>query len=332
MMQEVINKILAAESVAVLAHDREDADAAGSSFAMRLALLQLGKKAECYFSDTLEQHLEFMDKDYRVFSGDEVPVYDLCLCLDCGDLKRIGKRSAIFEAAGTTASIDHHRTNTLFADANYVDEAAPATGEILYELFCRIGVEITTDIARSLYTAISADTGSFKYSNVRPRTMEIASELLKKGFDHAEIARNLYDTEPLELLRFKGYVMNSIEQYSDGRLTVIAISDRLLRDYGISEKDTGDIVNIARSAKGCEIAVSLREVKEVIYPGDIPDTMEISTIKVSFRSNGKYIVSDLAAKFGGGGHSMAAGASVKNLSLDEAKAEVIKICEEALNG
>ncbi len=332
MMQKVINKILEADSIVILAHDREDADAAGSSFAMRLALIAMGKKAVCCFSDRLEKHLEFMDSDYQVFSGSEIPVYDLCLCLDCGDMKRIGKRAAVFDAAAATASIDHHETNTLFAEENYVEADAPATGEILYRMFLKMGVEITEDIARNLYTAISSDTGSFKYSNVRPETMRIAGELLKKDFDHAEIARNLYDLEPLELLRFKGHVMNSIELYANGKLSIISISDGLLNEYGISEKDTGDIVNVARSVKGCEIAVSVRETKRKIEAGDPPCEREESLIKISFRSNGRYTVSDIAGKFGGGGHSMAAGASVSGAGLEEVRAQVIKICEEALNG
>lgn len=317
-MNKVIDLIKKADSVVILSHDSEDADAVGSSFAMLHALLGMGKDAQCVFSEIPEERLGFLGDEYTVFDETNIPEADLCLCLDCGDVKRIGKRQAIFQAAKTTACIDHHHTNVGFCDADYIDSKAPATGEILYELFLKMNVEITRDIARFLYAAISSDTGSFKYSNVRPETFIIASELIKKDIDHAEIARKLFETERLCLVKFKGHLMNNLEQYFDGKLNIVCATDSLMREYGIEIKDTGDIVNIPRSIKGCEIAVSIREGKD--------------RVKVSFRSNGKYDVSTLAAKFGGGGHIMAAACAIRRKSVDEIKEEVIKYSEELING
>lgn len=317
-MNKVIELIKKANSVVILSHDREDADAVGSSFAMRLALLGMGKDAECIFSEIPEERIHFLGDDYTVYDEKNIPSVDLCLCLDCGDIKRIGKRKAIFEAAETTACIDHHHTNVGFCDADYIDSKAPATGEILYNLFTQMDVEITKDIARQLYAAISSDTGSFKYSNVRPETFTIAAELIKKNINHAEIARKLFDTENLKTIKFKGHLMNNLEQYFDGKLNIVMAPDSLISQYGIEEKDTGDIVNIPRAVNGCEIAVSIREAKE--------------KNKISFRSNGKYDVSKLAEKFGGGGHIMAAGAAFRSKTIDQVKEEVIKYCEEIFNG
>lgn len=317
-MNKVIDLIKQANSVVILSHDSEDADAVGSSFAMRLALSAMGKEARCIFSEIPEERIRFLGDDYTVFDENDIPQADLCLCLDCGDVQRIGKRKAIFEAAEKTACIDHHFTNVGFCDADFIDPKAPATGEILYNLFTEMGVEITQDIARQLYAAISSDTGSFKYSNVRPETFIIASELIKMDIDHAEIARKLFDTESLGVIKFKGYLMNNMEQYFDGKLNIVLATDRLLKEYGIEEKDTGDIVNIPRGVKGCEIAVSIRETPE--------------KKKISFRSNGKYHVSSLAERFGGGGHIMASGAAVRSKSVEEIKQDVIKYCEEIFNG
>ena len=317
-MNKVIDLIKQANSVVILSHDSEDADAVGSSFAMRLALLGMGKDAKCIFSEIPEERIRFLGDDYTVFDENDIPKADLCLCLDCGDVQRISKRKAIFEASEKTACIDHHYTNVGFCDADYIDAKAPATGEILYNLFTEMGVTITKDIARQLYAAISSDTGSFKYSNVRPETFIIASELIKKDIDHAEIARKLFDTESLGVIKFKGYLMNNMEQYFDGKLNIVCAPDSLLKEYGIEEKDTGDIVNIPRGVTGCEIAVSIRETPE--------------KKKISFRSNGKFDVSGLAEKFGGGGHIMAAGAACRSKSLEQIKEEVIKYCEEIFNG
>lgn len=317
-LNNIINLINNAENIVILAHESEDGDAIGSSYAMKLALESMNKNAECYFSREIEHRLEFMGKNYKLFDESSIMEYDLCLCLDCGDINRIGNRLALFNAAKHTASIDHHETNTMFAEENAVFANAAATGEILYKLFDMMDVEITKQIAENLYTAISSDTGSFKYSNVSPKTMCIAAELLKCGVEHADIARRLYDCEVVSVMRFKGALMNRIEQYAGGKLCIVSITADMLEEYGIEERDVGDAVNIARAAEGCSIAVSIRETED--------------KIKISFRSNGVQSVSQIAEQFGGGGHKMAAGAAQKGKRLDEVKADIIKVCEEVLNG
>lgn len=313
-MNDVIEIISGAEKISIIAHEDEDADAVGSCFAMKLALLQLGKSVKCYFSAPTEKHIQFMGSDYTVFDENTETEQDLCICLDCGDIKRLGRRVKIFEAAEHTLSIDHHETNTRFADVNYVDAKASATAEILYRLFAEMKIDISREIAENLYAAISADTGSFKYSNVTEQTMLIASKLIGKNIDHAKIARLLHDTDPIGVIKCKAEIMQNIEAYFDGRLTIVTATDAIFEKYGISERDSGDIVNLARAVSGCAVAVSIRET------GD--------KIKISFRSNGEISVSQIAQDFGGGGHAMAAGAKLYGKTVLQAKAEVISAFEE----
>ena len=166
-MEKIIELIKKSQNIVILAHDNEDADAVGSSYAMRLALIKMGKSAEVFLSEEIIAYLSFMGRDYSLFDGENVPEADLCLCLDCADIFRIGKRKPIFDNAKCTAVIDHHETNIGFGDANYVEADAPATGEIIYNLLKKMDVEITADIAKNLYAAISTDTGqqctSFHY-------------------------------------------------------------------------------------------------------------------------------------------------------------------------
>ena len=316
-MEKVIKLINDAKSIAILAHDNEDADAIGSSYALRLALISVGKKVDVYLSEDIINYLSFMGRDYLLL-GEDVPEYDLCLCLDCADIFRIGERKAIFDKAKTTACIDHHETNDGFADANYVEAKAPATGEIIYKLLGEMGISVNSEIAKNLYAAISTDTGSFQYSNVRPETMNIIAELLKLDIDHAEINRLLYDTKELGVIRFKGRLMENIRQYLGGRLNVVCVRSDELAEFGVAERDANDVVNIPRAVKGCEIAVSIREAG--------------SKIKLSFRSNGKYSVSKIAEHFGGGGHAMAASAAQSGKTIDEVLLEVVKVCEDVING
>lgn len=310
--------ILKAKRISIVGHDDEDADSVGSCLAMRLALMRLGKDAKCYFSAPVEKRLEFMGGGYTVF--DETAGYeadDLCICLDCADIKRLGKRVTIFENAKNTLSFDHHETNTRFAQINVVDAEASATAEVLFCLFSEMGIAIDADIAKNLYAAISADTGSFKYSNVTERTMKIAAELIAKGIDHAEIARLLHDTEEISVMRCKAEMMRNVEEHFGGRLVIVTADDPLFEKYGITERDSGDIVDMARKVKGCEIAVSVRDTAD--------------KVKISFRSNGELSVSGIAQKFGGGGHCKAAGAKITGRSAEEIKRDIIEACGELLD-
>ena len=316
-MNDVIELILKSDKINIIAHEDEDADSVGSCFAMKLALQSLGKEANCCFSAPIEKRIAFLGDGYTVFDENADYTADLCICLDCGDIKRTGGRIKVLESARNTLSIDHHETNTGFAEVNFVDAKAAATGEILYTLFCEMGIGIDKEIAKNLYAAISADTGSFKYSNVTPKTMQIAGELILTGINHSEIARFLHDMDDIAVIKCKSELMQRIDSYFDGKLTVITADDELFEKYGITERDSGDIVNIARAVRGCEIAVSIRQTAE--------------KIKVSFRSNGEKSVSQLAMLFGGGGHAKAAGAKITKKTADEVKEEIIRAVGELLN-
>ncbi|MBS7298584.1 MAG: bifunctional oligoribonuclease/PAP phosphatase NrnA [Eubacteriales bacterium] len=312
-ISELINK---ADTIAILGHISEDADSVGSSLAMKCVIENFGKKADVIFSEPLEKRLEFMKADGIVYDGSECK-YDLCICLDCADSDRLGERKKIFDAAKKTLLIDHHITNKGFADANYIVPDSSATGEILYDVFGEIGAVIDTKTAEYLFIAIASDTGSFKYSNVSPKTMRITAELLEKGIDNAYLSRMLFDTETRDAMHFKGMLMSKVETYFDTKLSLISVSNEEFENSGVDEKDMGDIVNIPRMVQNTEIAVSIRETKD--------------KIKISFRSNGKYDVGSLAQSFGGGGHTMASGASVSDMSFEETKEKVIKVCGELFN-
>lgn len=316
-MNDIIELILRSDKISIIAHEDEDADSVGSCFAIKLALESLGKEANCCFSSPIEKRIAFMGDGYAVFDADADYTADLCICLDCGDVKRLGSRIKVLESAKHSLSIDHHETNTAFAEVNFVDAKASSTGEILYELFCKMGIGISKDIAKNLYCTISSDTGSFKYSNVTPKTMQIAGELILTGIDHAEISRLLHDMDDIEVIKCKAELMQNIETYFDGKLTVVTAKDALFEKYGLTERDSGDIVNIAKAVRGCEIAVSVRETGE--------------KIKVSFRSNGEKSVSQLAVRFGGGGHAKASGAKITGKTAEQVKADIIEAVGELLN-
>ncbi len=316
-MQAVISKIKNAESIAVFPHFNEDPDALGSCFAFTKMMRKLGKEATVYVSGKIEARLSFIGSDYVIYSGKAEHKHDLCVCLDCGDMERISERKTLFDEIGNSVNIDHHFTNTRFADANYVDGKASATSEILYELFKTMGAEIDDDIAKDLYTAICSDTGCFKYSNVTPKTMRTAANLLEYDFDHAEIVRLLFDSETLAATKLKAEIAAGIKSYADGKISLVVTDEKLGEKYGISKEDIPNLVDIPRRIAGTEIAVCLKKTD--------------NGFRLNLRSNGDADVAEVAMKFGGGGHIRAAGATINAEKAEEAESAVVEACIEALN-
>lgn len=315
-MKKVIEKIEKANSVAVFPHTDEDPDALCSCFAFCEVLRAMGKTAVCYTGEPIEKHLEFIGGEYEIYDKTRTYDHDLAVCLDCGDMERLSERVKLFNEIGSSVNIDHHRTNTNFADINYVDGDASATGEILCALFKEMDVKLTDKTARYLYIAICSDTGCFKYSNVSPKTMRTAADLLEFDFDHAEIARLLFDTYALNVVKLKSELMQNIHSYAGGRINVVTADDSIFAKYGVEAKEAPNIVDIPRRVAGTEIAVCVKRLN--------------GSIRVSMRSNGKADVSEVSTKFGGGGHTKAAGCSVEAETLDEAEKLIVEECIKAL--
>lgn len=311
-MDKIIEKINKAQSIAILPHFNEDPDALGSCFAFAEMTRNLGKEAVVYVSGEVENRIGFIGNNYKIYNSEIVPNHDLCVCLDCGDIDRLGERKKLFSQIPLTINIDHHYSNTMFADLNFVDGGSSSTGEILYNLFEKMGISITQEIARLLYIAICSDTGNFRYSNVSPQTMYIAGNLLKYGFDNAEISRKLFECETIEALKLKGEVLQSIESYYDGKLQIVILTDDIRKKYNISDTDVPNLVDIPRKIDGTEVAVCIKE--------------QTNGIRINFRSTKNADVSEVAAKFGGGGHKKAAGCTIIGASVDDIKEKVIQEC------
>lgn len=315
-MKDVIKKINSSNSVAILTHIVEDGDALGSALAMSYALRKMGKNAIVYVSAKIEDKLSFLGEDYIIYSPERLKEHDLCLCLDCGDEKRLGDRIEVLSKIKNSVNIDHHYTNTMYADVNYVEGDASSTGEIVYKLLKEMKVPIDKEIATYLYAAICSDTGSFKYSCTSPQTMRIAAELIEYSIAFDEISKLLFDTYTLDEMHFRAELMSSVEGYAQGKITVVAFEEELVLKYNIAEENIPTVVDIPRGIQGCEIAIALKRIN--------------GEVRASLRSNSDINVSDIAKHFGGGGHVKAAGFRVKNALLEDVKKEVIHVSKNVL--
>ncbi len=297
----------------IVSHMRPDGDAIGSTLALGLMLQGLGKKVQMWNADGVPQRFSFLhgaDQVQPVPSALPEGV-DAFVCVDSGNLNRIDDQAVkLFHEAPFTINIDHHATNSRYADLNVVDGDAAACGLVLYHFFRHIGTELTLPIAEALYVSISTDTGSFQYSSTTPAIMRIAADLLEKGIDAGRISRRVYHEMPLSAFTVKRDVLNRMVVDHDAAIVHYSLSAARKEELGLKLEDTKDLVDIIRVLQGTKTAAVFEEVGGGL-------------IRVSLRSKDPQIdVSQIALQFGGGGHSLAAGIRMRG-GLEECRGKVL---------
>jgi phosphoesterase RecJ-like protein len=215
-LDEIVGVLKKADNIAIFTHISVDGDGLGSSLALGLALKKLHKKVVVFLEESIPEIYSFLpgsslvelyDESLAPYVAGQVKASSdiVAVALDTGDFDRLGKRADLFNKAQIRINIDHHATNPGFADYNFIKPEASAVGEIVFEMIWKIGVDIDQDIAVCLYTAITTDTGGFRYSNTTPLTHRIASDLVGRGINVADISQKVFDITSLEKNQADGY-------------------------------------------------------------------------------------------------------------------------------
>jgi len=302
-IKDIIESVNESRRILLIAHIQPDGDTVGACFALKAAIKQSGKEAAVACGSGMPRQYAFLAGKAPYFFGETPPAaYELAIAVDCADRERVGGLVSVFDAAEKTVNIDHHRSNTRFADINLVSDVSSA-GEIVYGILREMDTDIDRYIARCLYAAIATDTGNFTYSNTNPNAMRITAELMTTGFDLADTANRLFRTRTLAATKLIGLAVGSIVLQVDGALALMCLSKKDIISAGAKDEECENVVNYAREIKGVRIAVFIRET-------------DTGTYKASFRSDDGYDVAAIAAIFGGGGHRNAAGCTVKGNLAD----------------
>jgi phosphoesterase RecJ-like protein len=291
----------------MLGHVHPDADVLGTLLAAGLALEKAGWSVVYGGPHPAPGALDFLPgvERYAVLPRLEGR-FDLVLLTDCPNPARTEGLIDQAKAASTTVvNIDHHPDNRRYGHVNWVDPAAAATGEMIYDLLVALRAEITTDIATNLFTAVHTDTGSFRYSNVTPATFRIAAALAAAGAAPAVVSNALYERRPADALGHLGRALSLVQVTDDGRVAWLALPEGTVPESFIESED---LVNYPRSLASVRVACLLRELA--------------GKTKVSLRGKGEVDVQAIAARFGGGGHRNAAGFTMA-APLDEATRQVL---------
>ncbi len=307
-MDKIIEKLRLSNDIVLLVHESPDGDAIGSIIALYRVLKKMGKNVEA-FIEKIPSNCEFLigsiGEEIKVFEDmDENRKYDLCIALDCGDADRMGKAKVLFENANNTICIDHHYTNVGYANLNYIDGEAAATGEILYDMLSKMDI-IDKEIAMALYAAVSSDTGNFRHNNTQKHTFDIAGSLVEYGIDVSKISYHLFSETSLNRMRFMGNLLQNVEVELDGKVGILIAKKEDIERFNVNDSELEGMVDFARDIKGTEVGIFIKPHNEMY--------------KVSLRSNGNVDISGVARKFNGGGHKFAAGCRFEGKTAEEVR-------------
>lgn len=309
--EEIIELLKTGDNFIIGCHLHPDGDAIGSLLALGLALEAAGKTVEMVVPEGVPSTFRFIGGTEKIIEAPTITP-EMIISVDCAEKSRLLLPPEVFLAGVPVVNIDHHVSNTLFGDYNYVQPEAAATGEIIHHLLTAGGFAFDHRAAEALYTAIATDTGFFRFSNTNSRVLALVAELAATyDLSPGHIAAQVHEEKSYESIRLLGEVLSTLRMAENKKIAWMMMKHELLVKYGVPLEETESFVNHATSIQGVEVGLFFKEVN----PGEV---------KVSWRSRLSVDVSRLAARFGGGGHARAAGCTI-NAPLSRAVAEVLSV-------
>lgn len=301
------------DNILILTHRNPDGDTLGSGFALLRALKNMGKRARLINADPIPEKFSYL---YEGISEDSF-TEDFVVSVDVAERKLLGETLGAEYGDRVDLAIDHHESSRLFAKETYCEQDSASCCEIIYLLLEAMGTPVTKEIADCIYTGCSTDTGCFRYSNVTPRTHEIAAKLLEAGADHSRINTRMFETKTMGDFMLQKMCLDTLEIYGEGKVAVISATKDMLSQCGVDKSALDAIKPITRQIEGVEIGITLKEESD-------------GKTGISVRTGENYDAAAICAHFGGGGHVRAAGCEMKGSV--EYTAEVMKkyITEEVI--
>jgi phosphoesterase RecJ-like protein len=315
-MTKLLDAVKGKKRIGIGGHIRPDGDCIGSSLAVYNYLVDNLPDGDIHiFLQSIPNIYKFLkNSDHIEEPGAKQEPFDLFIALDCGDTDRLGPSAEYFENAKSTFCIDHHLSNSSFADINDIEPHNSSTCEMVFD---RLQQDlITVPIAECLYCGLISDTGQFQYSCTSSHTMYAAGVLMDKGIDYPYIVDHTFSEKTIEQNRILGAALLKAELLLDGKLIFCNITTEEMKKYNVLPKHLEGIVAMLRSTKGVEVACFCYET-------------ENNELKVSLRASGDVNLSEIASKFNGGGHAKAAGCTV-SMSSDEFKKIITSEIKERL--
>lgn len=297
----------------LITHRRPDGDTIGCAGALAQGLRESGKTTYVFKNPEITPRYMRFVNDYFAPDGYE-PEY--IIAIDTASCELFPKDGDNYRSA-VSLCIDHHPSNTLYAKHTCLDWTYASCGEIIYEILIALSGNISAKSAENLYAAITTDTGCFAFANTTANTLRVASQLLEAGAPHRELNRLLFRTKTRSRIKIEGAIFSGLEFYFDGAVAISAITRDLIESAGANEDDLDDIASLPGVVGGVLVGITIREMTS---PSDC---------KVSVRTSPSVNATAICERFGGGGHSMAAGFTLEK-TIQEIKAELLDVLKDFL--
>jgi bifunctional oligoribonuclease and PAP phosphatase NrnA len=314
IIDRILEIIREHKTFCIVGHIRPDGDCIGSQLGLALALRNEGKKVTVWNQDTIPLKYKFLVGDGLIEKPKRGEKFDCVIATDCASFERLGKAGDCIGRRKIFINIDHHESNTRYADVNWVSPREPSTGELIYRLMKVARWPITKPIADLLFTAISTDTGSFQYATTRPGTFHAGAELVTRGANLAKICDEVYQSYPLSRAKLLKHVYSKFRLSPDEKIAWLWLKKKDFTRTGAESDDTEGLIDHLRAIEPVVVACVFEE-------------LEPELTRISLRSKTPQVnVSEICGQFGGGGHPAAAGARIpgKPLSVQRRVIAVVK--------
>ncbi len=313
-VQQMAERLCAAEDILILCHKNPDGDTIGCASALCHALEALDKNVAVLCSDPIPERYAYTAA--RLFKGDFEP--RTIIAVDVASIQLFGENNGMPQyTRHVDLCIDHHAGNSGYADFTLLDGSAAAAAELVYEVILAMGVSLTPQIADCLYTGLSTDTGCFKFSSTTASTHLIAAKLIEAGAHLEELNTRLFDTKPRERMEAERIARNHLEYHLDGRCALIYLTRDEIEMSHVDPADLEELTGLPISIEGVQVGLTLRQ-----QPG--------GSYRISVRTAKGVDACAIARRLGGGGHNRAAGCELLG-NLDNAKSAILAEVEAELN-
>ena len=303
IIDRIVEIIREHKTFCIAGHVRPDGDCIGSQLGLALALQNEGKKVTVWNDDAVPQKYRFLNTDGLFEKPKPGENFDCVIATDCASFERLGKVGGCIGERKIFINIDHHESNTRYADVNWVSPREPSCGELIYRLLKVARWPISKPIADLLFTAISTDTGSFQYATTRPGTFHAGAELVTRGANLAKICDEVYQSYPLSRAKLLKHVYSKFRLTDNDRIAWFWLKQKDFNRTGAESNDTEGLIDHIRAIEPVVVACVFEELE--------PELTRISLRSKSDKVN----VSEICGQFGGGGHPAAAGARIPGTPL-----------------
>ena len=299
------------DKILVMSHASPDGDTLGSASALLRGLSSLGKQVDFLCADPVPEKFSYLFAGLPLGGFEPAHV----MTVDVADKKLLGKPTQEGWNSQVELAVDHHGTHVPFAPQRWVEPEAAATTEMIYALLGALGVELDRAMADCLYTGLATDTGCFRYRNVTPRTHRIAADLLELGAQSGDINQRMFESKSRGQVEAERIAMDSLAFSSQGLVAILEVPYSLFAQTGVEENDLDGIASLPREIQGVVLGVTLKEKAD-------------GKVKVSVRANPPADASQLCSRLGGGGHQGAAGCSLGQVTLEQARQTMEQACSQ----